>query len=128
MYRPDVPENGVAADKEEIKGRYTHAIFHQAEINMHFHVFEMHNLRGLFRLVAERKHLDWEILELRDRFPGINRNGILVVVRVGKKRADALKSLVNRRWARLKKTSVVSRTARPVTDADELRRLHLKGG
>lgn len=122
LYRPDIPAKRVDEEKAVIRGQYTHAIRHKAEINMHFHVFEKRNLHELLCLVSERKGLSWEILELRDRFPATTRNGILAVLRVRKQGFERLISVGNRFLARLNKRFVVSGAARPISEADELRR------
>lgn len=121
-FKPDVSEENVEADKAVIRGQYTHAIQHKAEINMHFHVFEKQSLSDLVNLVSQRKGLSWETLELRDEFPATYRNGILLVIRVGKQGFDRLASTWNHGLARINKNSVVSRKARPVSEADALRR------
>jgi len=125
LYKPEISESGVAADKAFAKEQYAHAIKHEVEINIHFHVFEPENLKELILMVAERKKLSCKIVVCEEQFPNDSPNGILLVVRVKKGISGKLSSIVNRVLSRLKKKSVLTASARPISEDEELRRLFL---
>jgi hypothetical protein len=101
---------------------YRAAVENGFEINIHFHVFEPSNLRALVELAARKLRLRWRIVDQQAHFPSDCPNGILLVVRVTKHGGAWWRSQWNGLRARRDRRTVVSPDARPLSDANEMRR------
>jgi SAM-dependent methyltransferase len=85
-YSPSTPLSEVPAAKEALRASYRHSVSTGTEINIHFHVFEPRNLADLiYRVPREIPHsVNWELVDLVERFPDENPIGLLAVIRVVK--------------------------------------------
>ena len=124
QFSPDTPPEQIEHARNTLAEQYRSAIAQQQEINIHFHVFESGNLRGLVELVAQRKRLAWEVLASNERFPTDCPNGILMVIRIRKFGREALISQWNAWRARFNRNWVVSPEAKPLSSDAEMRQTH----
>ena len=91
---PSIPAAEVPAKKIEVAGILHQMVARGEEINLHFHTFELSNVRELLETLTRWPVLRfrWEIVDSAVGFPASNPNGVLAVVRVHKgwrERADA---------------------------------------
>lgn len=109
-YSPSTSPEKVSEAKENLKNTYWAAIRSGNEINIHFHVFEPSNLGALIEKAGKDSStgVRWELVDLVERFPEENPNGILAVIRVKKSFKDRLASLAPRSKGR---ESVLASTA-----------------
>jgi SAM-dependent methyltransferase len=85
-YRPEVPAEKLAEEKETLARGMHEAVRRGEEINIHFHTFEPSNVKELIAALNDwpRYRVNWELLDLVDGFPSASPNGILAVIRAAK--------------------------------------------
>ena len=94
-FYPHLAPAELAVEKEKMRASMTGAVAAGQEINIHFHVFEPDNLRGL--LEDMRTHpatqCRWKLVDFAERFPDDCPNGILAVLEVEKRWPERLAAL-----------------------------------
>jgi SAM-dependent methyltransferase len=85
-YSPSTAPEQVAARQKELAHTMHWAVSNGEEINIHFHTFELGNLRGLLETLAvwPARRFNWELVDAAEHFPASNPNGVLAVLRVNK--------------------------------------------
>jgi SAM-dependent methyltransferase len=85
-FKPEVPVESLPAEKEVLARGMHEAVTRGEEINIHFHTFEPSNVKELIAALNDwaRYRVNWELLDLVDRFPSASPNGILAVIRATK--------------------------------------------
>ncbi|MDX2186558.1 MAG: class I SAM-dependent methyltransferase [Opitutaceae bacterium] len=85
-FAPDLPPERVPEEQRAAAERYHASVKANLEINIHFHVFRPDSVRELLFRASESGYLygEIEVVEIAERFPEGNPNGILAVARVKK--------------------------------------------
>jgi len=117
-YSPATAAAEVAEAKAKLKNLYWATIKSGSEINIHFHVFEPQNIRELVESVSRdsRFSVSWEVLDIQERFPDENPNGILIVVKVKKGLAQRIASWRIQATALFSQKAILTADAKPFED------------
>ncbi len=97
-YSPTTSAEGRPKAKQDLRQLYWATVNSGSEINIHFHVFEPNNLRGLIEALKWHPdlRLKWKLVDLEEQFPEENPIGILAVIRVRKSFNDRIQAVFHR--------------------------------
>jgi SAM-dependent methyltransferase len=83
ILKPDLAVSDFPKFREEHRIGYYNAVNAGREINIHFHVFEKEDILELinFMTTFKKTKLNWNIVEVQERYPSERKDGFLVVIK-----------------------------------------------